>query len=197
MSHFIRKVKNFFYRTFIGNRIVRFGNTIDVIDGKRVWFISDMHFGHRNIIQWCRPEFRNLNEMHRRLISNWNFVVGRYDRVFCLGDFGDFRLFRKLKGKITLAKGNHDNKQWSKQYVLRYRGMKFLVLHDPDSLATNWFDGDWIIHGHTHINTPFIDIRRKRVNVSVEVINYTPITMEDIYNIIQESKNFRDNRPVR
>ncbi|MGD0534668.1 MAG: metallophosphoesterase family protein [Methanoregula sp.] len=176
---------------------MRFGDTIDVIDGKRVWFISDMHFGHRNIIQWCRPEFRNLKEMHQRIVSNWNFVVGRYDRVFCLGDFGDFRLFRKLKGKITLAKGNHDNKQWSKQYVLNYRGMKFLVLHDPDSMATNWFDGDWIIHGHTHINSPFIDIRRKRVNVSVEVINYTPITMEEIYHIIQESKNYRDNRPVR
>lgn len=197
MPYFFRKVKNFFYRLFIGNRIVRFGDTVDVIDGKRVWFISDMHFGHKNIIRWCRPEFHNLKDMHRRLISNWNVHVGRYDRVFCLGDFGDFRLFKKLKGKITLAKGNHDKKQWNRQFVLNYRGMKFLVLHDPDYLATNWFYGDWIIHGHTHINSPFIDIRRKRVNVSVEAINYTPITMEEIFNIIQESKNYRDNRPVR
>lgn len=197
MPHFFSKVKNFLYRTFIGNGIIRFGDTIEVIDGKRVWFISDMHFGHRNIIRWCRPEFRNLKDMHRRIISNWNFHVGRYDRVFCLGDFGDFRLFKKLNGKITLAKGNHDNKQWNKQFVLHYRGLKFLVLHDPDSLATNWFDGDWIIHGHTHVNSPFIDIRRKRVNVSVEAINFAPITMEEIYNIIQESKNYRDNRPFR
>lgn len=57
-----------------------------------------------------------------------------------------------------------------KQFILKYRDMKFLVLHDPDSYATNWFDGDWIIHGHTHVNSPFIDIIRKRVNVSVEAI---------------------------
>jgi calcineurin-like phosphoesterase family protein len=197
MSHFLSKLKNYLYRKFIGDKILRFGETIDIIDGKRVWFISDTHFGHQNIIRWCRPEFRNLKDMHRRIISNWNYVVRHYDRVFCLGDFGDFRLFRKLKGKITLVKGNHDRKQWNKQFVINYRGMKFLVLHDPDSVMTNWFDGDWIIHGHTHINTPFIDIGRKRVNVSVEVINFTPISMEEIYNIIQESKNYHDNRPVR
>jgi len=130
-------------------------------------------------------------------MANWNFHVGQYDRVFCLGDFGDARMLKQLNGKITLAKGNHDNKQWNRQFVISYRDMEFLVLHDPDSYATNWFDGDWIIHGHTHVNSPFIDINKKRVNVSVEAINYTPITMEEIYSIIQESKSYNDNRPVK
>jgi len=193
MSHVYRKIKHFFYDVFIGNRILKDG---EIIDGKKVWFISDMHFGHRNMLKWCRGEcFRNLKEMHKRLISNWNYHVGRHDRVFCLGDFGDFRYKRQLNGTITIAKGNHDRKQWNRQYVLTYRDLKFLILHDPDSQVTNWFDGDWIIHGHTHVNSPFIDITKKRVNVSVEVINYTPITMERIYEIIQESKNYNDNRP--
>lgn len=196
MKHFISKVKNYFYRKLIGDRIIKFGNPIEIIDGNRVWFISDMHFGHRNIIKWCRPEFRNLRDMHKRIISNWNYHVGNYDRVFCLGDFGDARNLRRLKGKITLAKGNHDKKQWNKQFIIQYRDMKFLVLHDPDSMTTNWFDGDWIIHGHTHINSPFIDIGRKRINVSVEAINFSPITMAQIYDIVQESKNYHDNRPV-
>jgi calcineurin-like phosphoesterase family protein len=98
-----------------------------------------------------------------------------------------------LKGKITIAKGNHDRKQWNRQYILKYKGLKFLVLHDPDD-NSKWFDGDWIIHGHTHINSPFIDIINKRINVSVEMINYTPITMEKIYNIIEESNTYKDNR---
>lgn len=197
MSGLLSRIKHFFYKTFIGNRIIKFENPIEVINGNRVWFISDMHFSHKNIIKWCRPEFQNLENMHRRLISNWNFQIGHYDRVFCLGDFGDFRLFKKLKGIITLTKGNHDKKQWNRQFILKYRDMKFLVLHDPDTQSTNWFDGDWIIHGHTHVNSPFIDIGRKRVNVSVEVINYTPISMEEIYKIVQESKNYNGNRPVR
>lgn len=94
-----------------------------------------------------------------------------------------------------MAKGNHDRKQWDRQYILKYRDMKFLILHDPDN-ATGWFDGDWIIHGHTHVNTPFIDIIKKRVNVSCEMINYRPISMEKIYTIVQESLNYKEDRWV-
>jgi calcineurin-like phosphoesterase family protein len=191
MSSFHKRIKNFFYNTFIGNKILK---NNEILDGNRVWFISDMHFGHRNMIKWCRGDcFKNLKQMHQRMISNWNYRVGNYDRVYCLGDFGDFRYKRQLKGRITLAKGNHDNKQWNRQYVLTYKGMKFLILHDPDN-ATNWFDDGWIIHGHTHVTSPFIDITKKRVNVSVEMINYTPITIEDIYKIVDESKNYKDDR---
>lgn len=187
----MRKISNFFYRNLIGNKILK---DDEILDGTRVWFYSDPHFGHKNIIKWCRSEcFKNLHQMHERLISNWNYNVGKYDRVFCLGDFGDFRFKRRLNGRITIAKGNHDRKQWNRQYILKYRDMKFLVLHDPDN-ATNWFDGDWIIHGHHHVNSPFIDIAKKRVNVSCEMINFTPITMEKLYNIIQESKNCKDDR---
>ena len=191
MSHFYEKIKNQFIKSLFGNRIME---NEEILDGEKVWFISDMHFGHRNIIKWCRHDcFKNLKQMNERMISNWNYHVGSYDRVFCLGDFGDFRYKRRLKGKITIAKGNHDRKQWNRQYVLKYKGLKFLILHDPDD-DSNWFDGDWIIHGHTHINTPFIDIINKRVNVSVEMINYTPITMEKIYKIVEESKTYKDNR---
>ena len=181
MSDLIKKIKRHFYNFFIGNRIIKFGNPIEILDGNRVWLISDMHFSHRKLLGWSRPEFHNVKEMNNRMISNWNHRVGNYDRVFCLGDFWDNRYLRRLNGKITLAKGNHDKKQWNRQFVVKYKDMKFLFLHDPDSRMTDWFDGDWIIHGHTHINSPFIDIARKRVNVCVEMINYTPISMEEIY----------------
>jgi calcineurin-like phosphoesterase family protein len=100
---------------------------------------------------------------------------------------------RQLNGIITLAKGNHDRRNWNRQYVLRYRGKRFLVLHDPNN-STTWFDGDWIIHGHTHINTPFVDIGRRRINVSAKMINYAPISMETIWRISEESSGYRDDR---
>jgi calcineurin-like phosphoesterase family protein len=104
MSSFHKRIKNFFYNAFIGNKILKDN---EILDGNRVWFVSDMHFGHRNMIKWCRSDcFKNLKQMHQRMISNWNYVVGNYDRVYCLGDFGDFRYKRHLKGRITLAKGN-------------------------------------------------------------------------------------------
>lgn len=191
MSIFFKKISNKLYYLFIGQRIQQ---KEKIIDGKRVWFISDMHFGHANIIKWCRSDvFKNLKDMHKRLIANWNYEVGKHDRVYCLGDFGNFKFKKDLNGRITILKGNHDKKQWNKQFVLKYKDLKFLIIHDPND-ATNWFDDGWIIHGHTHINSPFVDIQRKRVNVSCEIINYRPINMEQLYIIIKESENYKDNR---
>jgi calcineurin-like phosphoesterase family protein len=127
------------------------------------------------------------------MVNNWNHHVGKFDKVINVGDFGDSRFLKTLNGSITIARGNHDKKQWNHQYILNYRDMKFLVVHNPSD-STSWFDGDWIIHGHTHTNTPFIDVYRKRVNVCVEMINYTPLNLEDIYKIIKESKNYNGNR---
>jgi len=200
-SPLVKKIRLFLYTTFIGNRIQKSKGThaYRILDGRRVWFISDMHFDENKILKWCRrPFFRDVIQSNHRIIKNWNDHVGNYDRVYCLGDVGNEHLLQELKGKITVTRGNHDGRQWDTQYILEYRGMKILVIHDPDDPGndTGWFDGDWIIHGHTHVNSPFIDIRKKRVNVSCEVINFSPISMEDIYTIIQESKNYRANRAV-
>ena len=192
-----KKLTRFVYNNFTKDRIWREikANHYEILDGRRFWLISDMHFNHKKIISWCRHDcFSDVKQMNRRMIHNWNYRVGKFDKVLNIGDFGDSRFIKDLNGSITITKGNHDRKQWNRQYILEYRDMKFLVTHNPEKNGTFWFDGDWIIHGHTHINTPFIDIYRKRVNVSVEMINYTPLNIEEIYNIIKESENYNDNR---
>lgn len=77
MSRILRKISNFVYRKIIGPQIlVAEGDVLNVIDGNRVWLISDMHFGHKGIIKWCRSNvFKNLHEMHKVLISNWNSLL--------------------------------------------------------------------------------------------------------------------------
>jgi hypothetical protein len=68
MSHFYEKIKKQFINSLFGIRIMEDG---EIFDGDKVWFISDMHFGHRNIIKWCRYDcFKNLKQMHERMISN-------------------------------------------------------------------------------------------------------------------------------
>lgn len=169
-------------------------NHWEVLNGNRFWLISDMHFNHARMIPICRYDrFSNVKQMNKRMINNWNYRVGSFDKVLNIGDFGDFRFIKQLNGSITIAKGNHDRKQWNLQYLLNYRDMKFLVVHNPEN-ATSWFDGDWILHGHTHLHTPFIDIFRKRVNLSVEVVNYTPLNLEEIYTMVKESDNYKDVR---
>lgn len=78
------------------------------------FFISDTHFGHKNIIKFCDRPFSDVEEMNEALIENWNSVVGEDDEVFHLGDvaLGPWvewdSILTRLNGFKTLVIGNHD-----------------------------------------------------------------------------------------
>lgn len=83
---------------------------------QKLWFTSDLHFGHRNVIRFCNRPFVDEKEMGSKLIENWNSVVRENDIVFVLGDvfwFNDSysikRVLNQLKGIIYIIPGNHDN----------------------------------------------------------------------------------------
>lgn len=89
---------------------------IDLQEGQRIWFTSDLHFGHRNVLKFCNRPWEDEKLMGRGLIQNWNNTVGDNDIVFVLGDtfwFNDSHSIKKvlgqLKGKdIYILPGNHD-----------------------------------------------------------------------------------------
>ena len=60
---------------------------IIIQDGSNVYFTSDTHFQHGNIIKFCNRPYSNVEEMNNAIIENWNSVVGPNDIVFHLGDF--------------------------------------------------------------------------------------------------------------
>lgn len=91
-----------------------------------LWFTSDQHFGHRNVITYCnRPFGRFYNrwlkrvtddavrEMNETIIQNWNAVVKDEDTGIFLGDIALGKnwvreIVPRLKGNIHLIAGNHD-----------------------------------------------------------------------------------------
>jgi hypothetical protein len=81
---------------------------------QNIYFASDYHVGHHNVIRFDGRPFGSVEEMHETLIKNWNSVVQDKDIVFYLGDFafkdkGEAKWFRdQLKGKIYFIMGNHD-----------------------------------------------------------------------------------------
>lgn len=85
-----------------------------------IYYTSDLHLGHANVIRHCDRPFADADEMDAALINNWNAKVHRNDTVYIVGDF----LFRakrpaegylsSLKGKKHLIIGNHD-KYWMKK----------------------------------------------------------------------------------
>lgn len=165
------------------------------------WFISDLHIGHANILKFknydgskIRP-FSSLEEMHETFVNNWNNVVSDNDVVYNLGDVmfnsSGFNILRRLKGKKKLILGNHDHYP-ATRYLEFFddiigcqkisKGM--IISHYP--IETESIDkGHFNIHGHVHSNT-LSDLRY--INVSVENINYTPISYEEIEDIINKRK---------
>lgn len=84
-----------------------------------IWFTSDHHFGHVNVIKYCDRPFESVEEMDEEMVDRWNSVVAEKDEVFYLGDFtlqgGGVAdsYFRRLNGKITvLANLWHHDKRW-------------------------------------------------------------------------------------
>ena len=158
------------------------------------WLISDMHFGHANIIKftrhdgtWLRP-FSSVEEMDEHIIDNWNSVVKDGDIVYHLGDVyfeHGHKILPKLKGRKRLILGNHDNGKASYiqsnfQKVLAWRMFPefgLLLTHVPVHPGSLEFKVKKNVHGHLHQN--LIDDERY-VNVSVECINYTPINIEEL-----------------
>jgi hypothetical protein len=54
---------------------------------QQVWFTSDTHFGHTNVIKYSGRPFADVNEMNEKLVLNWNAIVKPGDVVYHLGDF--------------------------------------------------------------------------------------------------------------
>ena len=51
-----------------------------------IYFTSDLHFGHKNIISHTGRPFSAAEEMDEALIRNWNRTVQPNDEVYILGD---------------------------------------------------------------------------------------------------------------
>lgn len=82
-----------------------------------IFFTSDWHVGHANVIKFDERPFEDLMVMHRVLLNNYNASVGPEDICYFLGDMvmggneGRAELKRMLdlmNGTKVLVKGNHD-----------------------------------------------------------------------------------------
>lgn len=77
-----------------------------------VFFTSDFHFHHKNIIGYCNRPFHTVHEMNEKLIIRFNETVAQDDTVYILGDLAlgnDLSCAERLNGKKFFLLGNHDN----------------------------------------------------------------------------------------
>lgn len=98
-----------------------------------VWYSSDPHFGHVNILKYCGRPFVDVDEMNAAIVDRWNAVVKPADSVWVLGDVAlstkNLGPVAQLNGRKTLVAGNHDScweghKRW-RRAVQTYRDAGF------------------------------------------------------------------------
>jgi len=81
---------------------------------RNTFFTSDWHIGHENSLKFDKRPFKDIEDMHRVLINNFNSSVKEGDISYFLGDIGvkNFEITQevisKLNGTKVLIMGNHD-----------------------------------------------------------------------------------------
>lgn len=167
-----------------------------------VYYIADLHFGHRNIIPYCNRPFSSVEEMDEALIQNWNSVINNHDDVWVLGDISlglrkeeIQKRISRLKGIKNLVKGNHDYysgafyREIGFHSVSKYPIIRngFMVLsHEPLQMITGPY---FNIYGHVHDDKNYKDFTENSFCVSAERINYTPISEKEIIERVKTLDN--------
>lgn len=133
------------------------------------YFISDLHFGHKNVLSFDNRPFRTIEEHDRALVSNWNRTVSDSDRVYLLGDVSwhnpqkTIEIVKSLNGEKHLIVGNHDKKAVKNsafrslfEEIKDYKelplpdGKGIALCHYPIPCFNNHYHGWYHLYGHVH-----------------------------------------------
>lgn len=167
-----------------------------------ILYISDTHFGHRNIINHDHRPFADSDEMDRAMIKFWNGRVSNDDDVYIVGDLiyrsskDPVWYLRQLKGRKHLITGNHDGVIINDPKAVKYfvdinqiltvtDGDKRIVLcHYPLAEWDGYFHDAWHVYGHIHNNTntsySFMKTQGKALNAAACINNYTPASFNEL-----------------
>lgn len=111
-----------------------------------IFFTSDTHFGHKNIIRYSERPFADFEEMDWKIVDQWNKTVGDTDVVYHLGDVAMGasdrwdNILKSLNGYKILVVGNHDR---------IFAGEKPRQREKWDEKYHEWFDE---VYDNFHVN---------------------------------------------
>jgi len=181
---------------------------------KKIWFTSDSHHGHKNIIKFSNRPFKNVDHMSEEMITSWNNHVDEDDDVYHLGDFAltssnkTHAILERLNGNIHLITGNHEKSilksakckeqfVWIKDRYEFYVDGQFMVLHHYGMRVWNKsHHGSWHLYGHSHDSMEYEEWGRSMdvgVDSAARVLGeYRPFSFDEIKRIMVK----REHNPV-
>lgn len=181
----------------------------------KIFFTSDIHFGHKWLLDFNKRPFNSVEEMDNILIKNWNDTVPIDALIFVLGDIGEtddkriLEIFSQLNGTKILMRGNHDTifKHGTLQDIfteihdlleieifdaIEYQYQKIVLCHYPMFDWNNFHEGSWQLFGHIHTRElpEFTTLNTKlfaqQYDVGVDGNSFRPISYYEVKNIIKK-----------
>ncbi|MCK9417616.1 hydrolase [Candidatus Dojkabacteria bacterium] len=164
------------------------------------YFTADHHFGHTNVIKFCNRPFSSVEEMDDKLIQYWNEKVTKKDNVFILGDFFwkanvEYckNILEQLNGHKYMIIGSHDHfikkielqKYFvfvKKYHVYKKENIRAVLFHNPLFSWDGMDHGVYHFFGHVHNKYICINGNTMAYNVGVDVNNFTPVSLNEIFN---------------
>lgn len=175
-----------------------------------IWFTSDWHLHHANIIKYCDRPFKNTHFMNKVILEKYHQNIRENDQVYFLGDMTMWGpshtdrfapLMQSLPGIKHLILGNHDRFKPFAYHKMGFTSVHtmlhktfhhenlmfgqadFFMAHDP--AWANIPETLWIC-GHVHekwktLKTDTCSI----VNVGVDVWDFEPVSLEDVITALQ------------
>lgn len=181
-----------------------------------IYFTSDLHLGHKNIVDLCKRPFADVDEMDAVLIGNWNRKVKKNDVVYITGDaVWDKKkvahYMEQLFGKKILIAGNHDSTWIKREECQKYfeeivsylevhlNGHPITMCHYPmlewrSSREESKRKLGYLIHGHIH-NRIADEYRQlflqfNALNAGVDVNAFAPVTFDEL---VENNLHFKLN----
>lgn len=161
-----------------------------------VWFTADTHFSSKRTLELSRRPFACVEAMDAEIFKHWNEMFGCGDKLYHLGDVGEFEQGMKwlehLGVECHLILGNYEDDdiemgEYSKQDLLELgfasvqRSLRIPELggiwavHRPEDCGKR--PGEFSIFGHIHGRQT---CKRYGLDVGVDAHHFRPISAETV-----------------
>lgn len=171
------------------------------------YYISDLHFGHKNAIKFDNRPFENVDDMDVSLIRLWNCKVSDEDHVYIVGDLcyrngrKEQWYLRQLSGHKHLILGNHDVKLQKNEEAMSYfesvdqiKIIKdverdIVLCHFPLASWPMEHYGSWHIYGHVHGKRgsgdgvdaiQYMQGKERALNAGCMINGFMPVSFEEL-----------------
>jgi len=180
----------------------------------KLFFTSDQHYFHDNIIKYCRRPFDTSKEMNDAIQAAHNMLVTDNDIVIHIGDISAGlkgrneelkNIIKNLNGKHYLVRGNHDHLGNDEYIEMGFTAVSeylefgdWFINHYPLNMQIR---ADWISDNERRLNEVFkkskctkiihghshiTDFGLHRFNASVDLNNFSPVCSTRIEKEFEE-----------